>query len=122
VAWRGVRTYLSGQTHELSRSPASIIGPDLRLDDDGARSSSRRAQSSPEVHASRAVAVTQQGGFFDQTPVRAQRSRVRSRGRERRRGCHRGGGRQRVDDALSVDRPGSTDSAVAADARKRVKL
>ena len=80
------RTHLSGQAHELGRAPASVIGPDLRLHDDGAGSAPGRARAARGARATARAALTQQSRFFYPPRGRAQRSRVRSRGRERARG------------------------------------
>lgn len=80
------RTHLSGQAHELGRAPASVIGPDLRLHDDGAGSAPGRARAARGARATARAALTQQSRFFYPPRGDAQRSRVRSRGRERARG------------------------------------
>lgn len=80
------RTHLSGQAHELGRAPASVIGPNLRLHDDGAGSAPGRARAARGARATARAALTQQSRFFHPPRGRAQRSRVRSRGRERARG------------------------------------
>ena len=92
------RTHLSGQAHELGRAPASVVGPDLRLHDDGAGSAPGRARASRGARATARAALTQQSRFFHPPRGRAQRSRVRSRGGERARGGgggHRGRGSPR---------------------------
>ena len=105
------RTHLSGQAHELGRAPASVVGPDLRLHDDGAGSAPGRARASRGARATARAALTQQSRFFHPPRGRAQRSRVRSRGGERARGGG-GGHRGRGSPRESPERRANAEAAI----------
>ena len=105
------RTHLSGQAHELGRAPASVVGPDFRLHDDGAGSAPGRARASRGARATARAALTQQSRFFHPPRGRAQRSRVRSRGGERARGG-RGGHRGRGSPRESPERRANAEAGI----------